>query len=92
MQNEDIINILDSMMEQAKELEEASGQGGRDQGEREEAGAAEASDGTTLNHDCIVNLSPYAHPTLYYEEVLTGLAHMHEALPAGDVRAYSQVV
>ena len=36
MQNEDIITILDSMMELAEELDEldeASGQGGRDQGE-----------------------------------------------------------
>ena len=74
-------------MEQAEELEEALGQGGRDQGEGEEAGAAEASDGTTLNHDCIVNLSPYAHPTLYYEEVLTGSSWRRTCLLAGGLTA-----
>jgi hypothetical protein len=72
---DDQVNIMDSMLGEADEIDEA--QTMQDPACMQEL--AETSQDASPRHDCIVNLWPYAHPTTYYQEVLTALGSADKA-------------
>ena len=68
---EDRVNILESMLGEADEIEEMQ--------QQDMGGDTEVEEGKPRKHDCIVNLWPYAHTTTYYREVLSSLASADKA-------------